>query len=81
MHFDAIYLNLTSYQQCFYTLLCVCVLSHPVVSDCLRIDCSPPGPSVHRDCPGKNTEWIATPFSKGSSQPRFLTLQADSLPS
>ena len=25
MHFDAIYLNLTSYQQCFYTLLCVCV--------------------------------------------------------
>ena len=57
MHFHAIYLNLTSYQQCFYTLLCVCVylVAQLCLTVCEPMDCSPPGPSVHRDCPGKNT--------------------------
>ena len=35
-------------------VLCA-VLSHPVVSLCNPMDCSPPGSSVHRDSPGKNT--------------------------
>ena len=49
--------------------------------------CSPSGPSVHRDSPGKNSGWVATPFSRGSSQPRdwiqvlsLLHRQASSLP-
>ena len=35
-------------------VLCA-VLSHPVVSLCNPMDCSPPASSVHRDSPGKNT--------------------------
>ena len=49
--------------------------------------CSPSGSSVHRDSPGKNSGWVATPFSRGSSQPRdwiqvlsLLHRQASSLP-
>ena len=35
------------------------------------IDCSPPGSSVHRILQAKRIpEWVAIPFSKGSSQPR-----------
>ena len=38
-------------------------------------DCSPPGSSVHAwNSPGKNTrEWVAIPFSRGSSRPRDPT--------
>ena len=36
--------------------LSLCALSRSVVSDSLQpMDCSPPGSSVHRDSPGKNT--------------------------
>ena len=45
-----------------------------VVSDCIDccnpIDCSPPGSSVHGILQTRIVEWIAMPFSKGSSQPR-----------
>ena len=38
------------------------------------IDCSPPGSSVHRILQAKRIpEWVAIPFSKGSSQPRDRT--------
>ena len=38
------------------------------------MDCSPPGSSAHGDSPGKkNTEWVAMPSSRGSSQPRDQT--------
>ena len=37
---------------------------------CNPLGCSPPGSSVHVRSPGKNTEWVAIPFSRGSSQPR-----------
>ena len=45
------------------------------------MDCSPPGSSVHGTLQAKILEWVAIPFSRGSSQPRDWTLQADSLPS
>ena len=39
----------------FSSVLCA-VLSHSVLSNSLQpMDCSPPGTSVHRDSPGKNT--------------------------
>ena len=47
--------------------------------------CSPPGSSVHGILQGRILEWVAIPFSSGSSQPRDQTrapaLQEDFLPS
>ena len=40
---------------------------------CNLMDWSPPGSSVHGDSPGKNTEWVAMPSSRGSSQSRDQT--------
>ena len=37
---------------------------------CYSTDCSPPGPSVHGILQARILEWIAIPFSRGSSQPR-----------
>ena len=40
----------------------------------------PPASSIHENLLAKILEWVAFPFSWGSSQPRSPTLQADSLP-
>ena len=49
------------------------------------MDCSLPGSSIHGILQARTLEWVAIPFSKGSSQSRDQTrspaLQADSLPS
>ena len=37
---------------------------------CDIMDYSPPGSSVHRILQGRKLEWVAIPFSRGSSQPR-----------
>ena len=37
---------------------------------CDPMDCSPPGSSVHGILQGRVLEWVAFPFSRGSSQPR-----------
>ena len=63
----------------------VCVLvAQSCPTPCEPVDCSPPGSSVHRILQARILEWVAFPFSKGSSQPRdqtqVSTLQADSLP-
>ena len=45
-------------------------LSRSVMSDsCDPTDCSPPGSSVHGSLQARILEWIAIPFSRGSSQP------------
>ena len=51
--------------------LCVCLcFSHSVVSDsCNPMDCNPPGSSVHGILQTRTLEWVATPFSRGSSWP------------
>ena len=50
-------------------LFCVLVAQLcPILCD--PMNCSLPGSSVHGDSPGKNTEWVALPFSRGSSWPR-----------
>ena len=55
---------------------------------CDPMDCSPPGSSVHGILQARILEWVAIPFSRGSSpgdlpdpgiEPRSLALQADSL--
>ena len=52
---------------------------------CDHMDYSLPGPSVHGILQARILEWVAIPFSRGSSRPRIesesLALQADSLPS
>ena len=56
-------------------LLCVCVLvaqSCPTLCDSMI--CSPPGFSVHGILQARILEWIAIPFSRGTSQPRNQTL-------
>ena len=46
-------------------------VSCPVVYNSLQpMDCSPPGSSVHGILQAKILEWVAIPFSRGSSQPR-----------
>ena len=42
---------------------------------------SPPGSSAHGIFQARILKWVAIPFSRGSSQPRSPTQQADSLPS
>ena len=66
---------------------CLCV-SHSVISNSLRpMDSSPPGSSVHGIFQARILEWVAIPFSRGSSPPsdqtyiswaagRFLTIWA-----
>ena len=45
-----------------------------VSESCLTLcdprDCSPPGFSVHGILQARILEWVAIPFSRGSSQPR-----------
>ena len=60
---------------CFLDLLAVCVLclvtqSCPTPGD--RMDCSPPGSSVHGHgiLQARTLEWVAMLHSRGSSQPR-----------
>ena len=40
---------------------------------CDPMDCSPPGSSVHGISQARILEWIATSFSRGSSQPKDQT--------
>ena len=40
---------------------------------CDPMDCSPPGSSVHGILPARVLEWVAIPFSRGSSWPREQT--------
>ena len=52
---------------------------------CDPMDCSPPGFSLHRILQARILEWVAIPFSRGSSrpgmEPESPELQADSLTS
>ena len=51
---------------------------------CDPVDCSPPGSSVHGILQARIVEWVAIPFSRGSSRPTIEpvspALQVNSLP-
>ena len=51
----------------------VVVLVAQSYQSCDPLDCSLPGSSVHGILQARILEWIATPFSSGSSQPRDWT--------
>ena len=54
----------------------IVLVAQPCLTLCNPMDCSPspPGPSVHRNLQARILEWVAIPFSKGSSQPRELSV-------
>ena len=47
--------------------------ANPCPTLCNPIDCSPPCSSVHGILQPRILEWVAIPFSRGSSQPRDQT--------
>ena len=59
--------------------------SRSVMSLCNPMDCSLPGSFIHGIFQARIPEWVAIPFSRGSSRPRDWTrspaLQAEALPS
>ena len=50
----------------------LCVCDSLSVSLCNLMDCSPPGSSRHGILQARILEWVAFPFSRGSSQPQGL---------
>ena len=48
-------------------------VSQSCLTLCDLMDCSPPGSSVHGILEAEILEWVAMPFSRGSSQPRNRT--------
>ena len=62
-----------------------CLVTQSCPTLCDPIDCSPAGSSVHGILQARIWEWVAIPFSRGSSrlgnEPRSPTLQVDSLSS
>ena len=50
-----------------------CAISQHCPTLCNPVDCSPPGSSVHGILQTRTLEWVAIPFSRGSSQPRDQT--------
>ena len=55
-----------------WCVLCLVTQSCPILCD--PMDCSPAGSSVHRILQARILEWVATPSTRGSSQPRDRTL-------
>ena len=53
-----------------YTLCCV---SQSCLALCSPLDCSPPSSSVHGIFQARVLQWVAIPFSRGSSRPRDQT--------
>ena len=57
-----------------YSYVCICAkLLQLCPTLCDLMDPSPPGSSVHRILQARILEWVAIPFSRGSSQLRDRT--------
>ena len=74
---EAIFLNLQE-NWSSYIIVLILSVSKMLVSQssptlCSTLDCSPPGSSAHRILQVRVLEWVAMPFSRGSSQPRDWT--------
>ena len=66
-----------------YVSVCACLVTQSYPALCDPIDCSPAGSFVHGILQARILEWVAIPFSRGSSwpgtEPRSPALQVDSL--
>ena len=63
-------ITLAFYCFCYYVSVLVAQLCPTL---CYPMDCSPPASSVHVILQAKIQEWVAIPFSRGSSWPRDQT--------
>ena len=65
-------------------VLCYAMSLQSCPTLCNPVDCSIPGSSVHGILQARTLEWVAMPFSRGSSHPgiesRSSALQVGSLP-
>ena len=61
--------NIASWTPVYSVYVCECMLSH-VLLFFNPMDGNPPGSSVHGILQARILEWVASPFSRGSSQPR-----------
>ena len=74
---------LSDYHSIEHLNCCCACLHQSCLTLCDPMDCKPPGPSVHGILQASILEWVAIPFSRGSSwfkdwEPGSLALQADS---
>ena len=49
--------------------VCVCLVAQSCLTLCNPMDCSPSGSTVHGISQARILEWVAIPFSRGSSPP------------
>ena len=57
----------------FFHVVVVVLVAQSCSTLCDPMDCSLPGSSVHEILQARILEWVAIPFSRGSSQPRDQT--------
>ena len=60
-------------RSCTWLLAVLCLVSQSCPVLCNSMDYSPPGSFVHGILQARILEWVAMPFSRGSSQPRDRT--------
>ena len=53
-----------------YLRASACLVAQSCLTLCDSVDCSPPGISFHGILQARMLDWVAIPFSRGSSQPR-----------
>ena len=71
--------KLKTLQNYYENHACMCAkLLQSCLTLCDPMDCYPPGSSVHGILQARILEWVAMPFSRGSSQHRDQT-QASSI--
>ena len=58
---------------CVSLCACVCSVTQLCSTLCDHMDCSPPDSSVHGILQARILEWVATSFSRASSEPRDQT--------
>ena len=56
-----------------FICVCVCVCTQSCPTLCHPMVCSPPDSSVHEIFQARILEWVAIPYSRGSSPPRDQT--------
>ena len=54
-------------------IMCACSVTQSRLILCHAMDCSPPGSSAHGTLQARILEWVATSYSRESSQPRDRT--------
>ena len=75
MQISSVFLKTLLFEVTVIGYACVCVCVYVLVSQscpavCDPLGCSLPGSSVHRILQARILEWVAIPFSGGSSQLR-----------